>query len=124
MVLYIDVQKARRNGLKFFSAPNDVNMCASDTTSHIPTKYFKKMKNIQTGEQIEIKSPDIVDKSNIDTGLSPLAKDYVPMQLTGMTPVTIHTPKWHLSQHTVESITMQNMRGKTSRQNKKSTLNY
>jgi len=55
IAIYIDVQEARRNGLKFFSAPNEVIMCSVDDSGYIPLPYFKKIRNIQTGEQIDIK---------------------------------------------------------------------
>jgi len=46
IVIHIDVQKARLDGLKFFSAPNDVIMCSGDTNGCMPMKYFKEIKNI------------------------------------------------------------------------------
>jgi len=41
IVIYVDVQEARRNGLTFFLAPNDVIMCPGDENYYIPIKYYK-----------------------------------------------------------------------------------
>jgi len=41
IVICIDVQAARHDGLKKNSAPNDVIMCSGDEKGCIPVKYFK-----------------------------------------------------------------------------------
>jgi len=74
------VQAARYDGLKLFSAPNDVIMCAGDENGYIPVKYFKKIKNIQTGEQVEFKR-HLPKKFTQDKSLSPLAQSFVPVQM-------------------------------------------
>jgi len=43
IAIYIDVQEARQNGLKFFSAPNEVILCSGDTKI-ISKKYFKEIQ--------------------------------------------------------------------------------
>jgi len=72
IAIYVDVQEARRNGWKFFSAPNDVIMCSGDDSGYIPLNYFKEVKNIQTAAQIEIKSSDVANKIKLDKRLNPL----------------------------------------------------
>jgi len=76
IVIYVDVQTARKDGLKFYSAPNEVIMCSGDENGYIPIKYFKEIKNIQTGEQIEFDkiTPKQECKSN---KLSALAQGFV-----------------------------------------------
>jgi len=63
-------------------------MCSGDENGYIPIKYFKEIKNIYTGEQIEIKNAIENNKTDNNTRLSPLAQSYIPVQLTGMTPIT------------------------------------
>jgi len=88
IAIYIDVQEARRNGIIFFSAPNDVIMCSGDEKDSIPIKYFKEIRNIQTGEQIEIKLNTIADKTRLDKCLNPLVQNYVPNRPTAVTSLT------------------------------------
>jgi len=77
IVIYIDVQAARRGGLKFHSAPNEVIMCSGDVNGYIPIKYFKEIKNIQTGEQIQF-NKDIPGQEGENKCLSALAKRFTP----------------------------------------------
>jgi len=90
IAIYIDVQEARRNGLTFFSAPNKVILCSGDENWHIPITYFKEIRNIQTGEQIEIKSASCVDKVKMDKRLNPLLQNYIPNRPTAVTSLTIN----------------------------------
>jgi len=80
IVTYIDVQAERHDGLKFFSAPNDVIMCAGDEKGCIPIKYLKEIKNIQTGEHVEFKR-HVPTKIIQDKSLSPLAQNFIPVQV-------------------------------------------
>jgi len=64
-------------------------MCSSDEDGYIPIKYIKEIENIQTVEQIEINSPNVVDKSDNNKRLSPFAQNYIPNRPTGMTSITI-----------------------------------
>jgi len=75
IAIYVDVQETRRDGLKFFSAPNDGIMCSGDEMGCIPIKYFKEKKNIHTGEQITFKAPIPVDHEQ-DKSLSLLAQNF------------------------------------------------
>jgi len=79
IAVHIDKQAARHDGLKFFSAPNDVIMCAGDENGCIPIKYFKEIKNIQTGEQVEFKEY-IPKKITQNKSLSPLAQNFIPVR--------------------------------------------
>jgi len=58
---------------------------------NIPIKYFKEIWNILMGEQIEIKSSAMMDKSGGANRLNPLVENYVPNRPTGMTPITMST---------------------------------
>jgi len=64
-------------------------MCKGDENGCLPIIYFKEIRNIQTGEQIEVKSDNIIDKTKHDKRLNPLVQNYVPNRPTGMTPITI-----------------------------------
>jgi len=88
--IYIDVQEARRNGLKFFSAPNEVIMCSGNENGHIPITYFKEIRNIQTEEQIEIKCAIGVDKIKMNKRLNPLVQNYIPNRPTEVTSLLIN----------------------------------
>jgi len=77
--------------MKFFSAPNDVILCAGDKNGLIPTKYFKEIKNIQTGAQIDIKPSEVVTQTKLDTRLNPLARNYISNQPTAVTSLTVRT---------------------------------
>jgi len=79
--------------MKFFSAPNDVIMCSGDKKGCIPIKYFKEIRNIQTGEQIEIKINTTADKTKLDKRLNPLLQNYVPNRPTAVTTFTINDYK-------------------------------
>jgi len=87
IVIYIDVKTAREDGLKFYSAPNEVIMCSGNIDGYIPIKYFKEIKNIQTGEQIEFNknTPKPESKSK---SLSALAQGFVPNQGTKLNVIT------------------------------------
>jgi len=85
IAIYINVQEARLNGLKFFSAPNEVIMCSGNGSGYIPIKYFKEIKNIQTAEQTEIMSASVIDKIKMDKRLNLLVQNYIP---NGPTTVT------------------------------------
>jgi len=37
-------------------------MCSGNEGGYIPTKYFKEIRNIQTGKKIEIKPASVIDK--------------------------------------------------------------
>jgi len=86
--IYIDAQAARHDGLKFFSAPNDVIMCAGDENRCIPIKYFKEIKNIQTGEQVKFER-HIPKKITQDKSLSPLAQNFIPVRMEESEPNNI-----------------------------------
>jgi len=68
-------------------------VCSSNENGYISIKYFKEIKNIQTGEQIEIKSTNVIVKSDKNKHLSPIAQYYIPNQPTGMTLITIPSEK-------------------------------
>jgi len=87
IVVYIDVQEARKAGLEFYSAPNYVIMCPGDRNGYIPVKYFKEVKNIHTGEQIDFKTNNISAVTQMDNRLYPLVQYYTPTHVTGMTTV-------------------------------------
>jgi len=91
MVIYIDVQTARQDGLKFFSALNDVIMRSGDKKGCIPIKYFKKIKHIHTGEQVEFER-HIPTKNTQDKNLSPLAQNFLPVQVEEIRPTSIKRP--------------------------------
>jgi len=80
IVIYVDVQGARHDGLRFFSAPNDVIMCAGDENGIIPIKYFKEIKNIKTGEPVDSER-HLTKKITQDKSLRPLAQNFIPVQM-------------------------------------------
>jgi len=55
-------------------------MCAGDEKGCIRIKYFKKIKNIQTGEQVEFER-QVPTKITKDKSLSPLAQNFIPVQM-------------------------------------------
>jgi len=89
IAIYIDVQEARQNGLKFFYAPNEVIMCSGNRSGNIPIKYLKEIKNIQTRKQNEIKSASVLDKIKLDKRLNPFVQNYIPNRPTAVTLLTI-----------------------------------
>jgi len=91
IAIYIEVQGARHDGLKIFSAPNDVIMCSGDEKRCIPIKYFKQIKNIHTGEQAEFER-HIPTKKTHEKSLSPLALNFIPVQMEKKKPNNIKGP--------------------------------
>jgi len=91
IVIYINVQTARQDGLKFFSAPNDVIMCSGDMKECIPTKYFKEIKHKHTGEQVEFER-HIPTGNTQDKNLSPLAQNFIPVQVQEIKPTKNERP--------------------------------
>jgi len=81
IVIYIDVQTARKDDLKFYSAPNDVIMCSGDVNGYIPIKYFKEIRNIHTGKQIEFNIDTPKQECKTKT-LSALAQGFIPSSKT------------------------------------------
>jgi len=102
IAIFIDVQEARRNGLKFFSAHNEVIMCSRNESGYIPIKYFKEIKNIQTGEQIKIESNTAVGKINLDKRLIPLVQNYIPNRPTAVASLTVND--YHKPQSPMTSV--------------------
>jgi len=81
IVIYTDVKIARKDGLKFYSALNEVIMCSGDVNGCIPTKYFKEIKNIHTGEQIDF-NIDTPKQECKNKSLSALAQGFIPSSNT------------------------------------------
>jgi len=55
-------------------------MCAGDENGYIPVKYFKEIKNIQTGEQIEFERY-LPKKIIQEKSVCPLAQNIIPVQM-------------------------------------------
>jgi len=55
-------------------------MCSGDKNGCIPIKYFKEIRNIQKGEQVEF------IRHSPEKSLSPSAQNFVPIALTGIIP--------------------------------------
>jgi len=73
--------------MKFFSALNDVIRCSGDENGYIPIKYFKEIKNIHTGEQVEF-NRHIPTNNTQDKSLSPLEQNFIPVQVTEIMPTS------------------------------------
>jgi len=91
IAIYIDVQAARHDGLKFFSAPNDVIMSSGNEKGCIPIKYFKEIKNIHNGKQVEFKG-HIPTNNTQEKSLSPLALNFIPIHMEENRPNNIKGP--------------------------------
>jgi len=62
-------------------------MCKADENGFLPTTYFKEIRNLQTGEQIEIKPANILDQTKPDKHLNPLVQNNVPNRPAGVTSI-------------------------------------
>ena len=51
--IYIDVQAAMKDGLRFFRSSNNVILSPGNDQGVIPPKYFKQVKNVRTNQLLE-----------------------------------------------------------------------
>jgi len=92
IAIFIDAQEARKSGLKFYAAPNDVIMCPGNEIGYIPVQYFKEIKIIHTGEILQgnTTSPSIVKQR-----LNPMVQEYRPKDITGVTSINTYRAEYY-----------------------------
>jgi len=71
-------------------------MFPGNETGHIPVKYFKEIKNIHTGEILDVNTANTCIVKHC---LNPMNQEYMPKNLTVMTSINTYCAKLYDQDH-------------------------
>lgn len=73
VVIYLNLQKAMQDGLKFYLSANNVILCSGNKDGVIPPGYFDKVKNRRSGQIKYFESEEQPQGESLALGISSLA---------------------------------------------------
>jgi len=66
LLVYINTEKAMKDGIEFFISENGVILTPGDKSGYIPPKYFEKVISSKTGNDVDFSTPSPLPPNNND----------------------------------------------------------